>query len=286
MYIVFACKYVRLFCDYSRCFYTIRIRIVLKLVRNIWFAFTLFRNLAPQTSLGRAFGGHLDQNATHGGQVSFGGAKGQHCWCHCKFPIFVFQLASIGIIDVTDNSSPLGWRTRGATTLCTPPGEDRRELAGDDKRSNATKSRRDSGIEAKETAWEMTREALKKQQVTTIETSKRWHERESLRETGGEMKREVLQATNWDHCKKQWDRWQKITMRNSGRDENSDNNTSSGREEPGICLRAREASSCLPRNIVSKRFISKRNKSRCQEKHYNKEQERQRDISKTAKQDP
>ena len=27
---------------------------------------------------GRAFGGHLDQNAPHGGQVSFGGAKGQH----------------------------------------------------------------------------------------------------------------------------------------------------------------------------------------------------------------
>ena len=25
------------------------------------------------------FGGHLDQNAPHGGQVSFGGAKGQHC---------------------------------------------------------------------------------------------------------------------------------------------------------------------------------------------------------------
>ena len=28
---------------------------------------------------GRAFGGHLHQNAPHGGQVSFGGAKGQHC---------------------------------------------------------------------------------------------------------------------------------------------------------------------------------------------------------------
>ena len=28
---------------------------------------------------GRAFGGHLDQNAPHGGQVSFGGAKEQHC---------------------------------------------------------------------------------------------------------------------------------------------------------------------------------------------------------------
>ena len=42
---------IRDYCDYSRCFYMICIRIVLKLVRNILFAFASFRNLAPQTSL-------------------------------------------------------------------------------------------------------------------------------------------------------------------------------------------------------------------------------------------
>ena len=54
IYTIFACKYVqllRLFCDYSQCFYTFCICIANKLVRNICLAFASRRYLAAQTSL-------------------------------------------------------------------------------------------------------------------------------------------------------------------------------------------------------------------------------------------
>ena len=45
------CTIIRDYLRLLRWFYTIRIRIAKKLVRNIWFAFASRRNLAPQTSL-------------------------------------------------------------------------------------------------------------------------------------------------------------------------------------------------------------------------------------------
>ena len=51
---------------------------------------------------GRAFGGHLDQNAPHGGQVSFGGAKGQHCLLVLVVKIYLASPAVVFVLGPTD----------------------------------------------------------------------------------------------------------------------------------------------------------------------------------------